>query len=64
MWDSAGRCTSVEREGTEIGTGVGEEGVRIDEEREPMLIGVAGFLENPTVMGVELLVEAMLGMAR
>lgn len=60
-WDSAARRTS---EGTEIGVGVGEEGVRMDEEREPMLIGVAGFLENPTIMGAEPLVEVMLGMAR
>ena len=43
---------------------MGESGVGIDEERDPMLIGVAGFLEDPTVMGVETLVETMLGIAR
>ena len=63
-WDSAVRCTSAEREGTETGLGVGEGGIKIEEERDPILIGVAGFLEDPTLMGVETLVETMLGMAR
>ena len=63
-WDSVGGWTSVEREGTEIGLGVGEGGVEIDEERNPMVIGVAGFLEDPTVIGVNALVEAMFGTAR
>lgn len=63
-WDSVGRCTSVERGGTKIGLGVGEEGIRTDEERDPILMGVAGFLEDPTLMGVETLVETTLGMAR
>ena len=63
-WDSVGRCISVEREDTEIGLGVGEGGIKTDDERDPMLMGVAGFLEDPTLMGVETLVETMLGMAR
>lgn len=63
-WDSAGRCTSAERGGTEIGLGVGEEGTRTDEERDPILMGVAGFLEDPTLMDVETLVETTLGMTR
>lgn len=63
-WDSVERCTLLEREGAEIGLGVGEGGIRIDEERDPILIGVAGFLEDPTLMGVEALVETMLGMTR
>ena len=63
-WDSVGRCTSIEREGTETGLGAGEGGMKIEEERDPILIGVAGFLEDPTLMGVETLVETMLGMAR
>ena len=63
-WDSMGRCGSIAREGTEISLGVGERGVGIDEERDPMLIGVAGFLKVPTVMGVETLVEMTLGMGR
>ena len=47
----------------EIGLGVGE-GAGMDEEREPMLIGVAGFLEVPIVMGVGTLDRTMFGMAR
>ena len=43
--------------------GVGE-GAGIDEERELMLMGVAGFLEDPTVMGVDTLANTMFGMAR
>ena len=50
-------------EGTEIGLGVGE-GVGIGEERKPILTGVAGFLEELTVMGVDTLVDTMFGMAR
>ena len=53
----------MKREGTEIGLGVGE-GVGIGEERKPILTGVAGFLEELTVMGVDTLVDTMLGMAR
>lgn len=63
-WDSVGGWTSVEREGTEIGLGAGEGVVGIDEGRNPMAIGVAGFLEDPTVMGVDALVETMFGIAR
>lgn len=63
-WDSVDEWIPVEREGTEMGVGVSEGGVGIDEERDPMLIGVAGFLEDPTAMGVETLVETMLGIAR
>ena len=70
-WSSACACdpvggwTSVEREGMEIalGAGVGE-GARVDVGRGPMLRGVAGLLEDPTVMGVDALVETMFGMAR
>ena len=58
-----GGWTSVEREGTEIGLGVGE-GRGIDEERDPMLMGVAGLLEDPTAIGVDTLVETMFGMTR
>jgi len=53
----------VERDGMGMGLGVGE-GAGIDEEREPMLIGVAGFLEDPTAIGVDTLVKTMFGMAR
>jgi hypothetical protein len=59
-----GGCTSVERESTEVGLGVDDEGGRMDEERDPILMGVAGLLEGPTLMGVEALVETMLGMPR
>ena len=59
-----GGWTFVECGGMEVDLGVGEGGVGIDEERDPILIGVAGFLENPTVMGVGALVERMFGMAR
>lgn len=59
----APRWGSVERDDTEIGLGVGE-GARIDEEREPILIGVAGFLEGLMAMGVDTLVDTMFGMAR
>lgn len=62
--NSVGGWTSAEREDTGIGLGVGEDGVGMDEERDPMLIGVAGFLEDPIVMGVETLLETTLGMAR
>lgn len=46
-----------------MGLGV-DDGVRMDEEREPILMGVAGFLEDPKVMGFAALVETMFGMAR
>ena len=36
----------------------------IGEERKPILTGVTGFLEEPTVMGVDTLVDTMFGMAR
>ena len=62
-WDSVGSCTSVVRGGTKTGLGV-EECIRTDEERDPILMGVAGFLEDPILMGVETLVGTMLGMAR
>jgi len=62
-WGSVGGWTFVEREGVGIGFGVGEGG-GMDEEREPMLIGVAGFLEDPTAMGVCALDMTMFGMAR
>jgi hypothetical protein len=61
--DSVGGWTSVEREGTEIGLGVGE-GRGMDEERDLMLMGVAGLLEDPTAIGVDTLVETMFGMTR
>jgi hypothetical protein len=47
-----------------VGVGEGEGGMGIDEERDPMVIGVAGFLEDPTVMGVETLFGTTFGMAR
>lgn len=56
--------TSVEREGTDIGLGAGEGGIGMDEERDPMLIGVAGLLEDPTVIGVETLFETTFGITR
>jgi hypothetical protein len=61
--DSVGGWTSVEREGTKIGLGVGE-GRGMDEERDPMLMGVAGLLEDPTAIGVDTLVKTMFGMTR
>ena len=47
-----------------MGVGVGEGGIWIDEERDPMLMGVAGFLEVPTEMGVETLTVMIFGIAR
>ena len=61
--DSVGGWTSAGREDADIGLGV-EDGVRMGDERDPMLIGVAGFLEDPIVMGVGALLETTLGMAR
>lgn len=63
-WDSVGGWVLAECEGTEMGLGDGEGGIGIDEERDPMLIGVAGFLEVPTVMGVDPLTETMFGITR
>ena len=60
---SVGGWTPMGREGMGIGLGVGEGG-GIDEEREPILMGVAGFLEGPTMMGVGTLVRTMFGMPR
>ena len=53
----------MEREGMGIGLGVCD-GAGIEEEREPMLIGVAGFLEDPTAMGVGALVRTIFGITR
>ena len=62
-WGSVGIWTLVEREGVGMVLDVGE-GAGMDEDREPMLIGVAGFLEVPTVIGVGTLDRTMFGMAR
>ena len=62
-WGSVGGWTLVERDGVGMGLGKGEGG-GIDEEREPMLMGVAGFLEDPTVMGVGALDRTMFGITR
>ena len=54
------------KEGTEIGlgVGVGVDSTAMDEERDPILIGVASLLEDPTIMGVDTLAERMLGITR
>lgn len=54
VWDSLGLA--------EIGLGGG--GIGIAEERNPILIGAPGFLEVPTVTGVDALVETMFGITR
>lgn len=54
----------IEREGVEIGLGVDEDGVGTDEERDPILIGVAGFLEIPIAIGVDTLADTVFGTAR
>jgi len=59
-WGSAGGWILVKREGVGIEVGVGEGG-GMEEDREPMLIGVAGFLEDPTVMGVGVPGRTMFG---
>lgn len=52
------------REGADKGLGVGVDGIGTDEERDPILIGVGGFLEDPIEMGVETLAVTMFGIAR
>ena len=42
---------------------MGEGLIGTDEERDPMLIGVAGFLENPAEIGVGTLAVTMFGIA-
>jgi hypothetical protein len=63
-WSSVGRWAVVGREEAEKGRGVGVGGIGTDEERNPILIGVGGFLEDPTEMGVETLAVTMFGIAR
>ena len=54
----------MEREGAEIALGVGEGGMGMDEERDPTVMGVGGFLEDPTAIGVETLAVTTFGIAR
>ena len=59
-----GSWAFVGRKGADKGLSVGVGGIGTEEERDPILTGVGGFLEVPTEMGVETLAVTMFGIAR